>query len=209
MSVYACGGQRRARPQRRGCDALRTGWVLRGPAEVAVVQAADFWNLHDRARRGELDRPEVGCVLVEREMGARLVVIIEVSGQDSTQVSFAENKDVIETLAADRTDQGSRSEPTDQPLARRTEFWRRTPPMKFTRRATLGSNARALWSERFRLEGMVAGYQRVVAQLLQAPAANANGLKTLPLHLRATGAEHAESIVREIVGPEYHLLDAD
>ena len=73
----------------------------------------------------------------------------------------------------------------------------------------LGSNARALWSERFRLEGMVAGYQRVVAQLLQAPHAVANDLKTLPLHLRATGAEHAESIVREIVGPEYHLLDAD
>ena len=28
-------------------------------------------------------------------------------------------------------------------------------------RVMLGSNARALWSERFRLEGMVAGYQRV------------------------------------------------
>ena len=76
-------------------------------------------------------------------------------------------------------------------------------------RVMLGSNARALWSERFRLEGMVAGYQRVVARLLQAPPADANGLKTLPLHLRASGAEHAESIVREIVGPEYHLLDAD
>ena len=76
-------------------------------------------------------------------------------------------------------------------------------------RVMLGSNARALWSERFRLEGMVAGYRRVVARLLQAPPADANGLKTLPLHLRATGAEHAESIVREIVRPEDHLLDAD
>jgi hypothetical protein len=84
---------------------LRIDWGLRGLAEVAVVQAADYWNLHDLARRGELDRPEIGCVLVEREMGARLVVIIEVAGQDSTQVSFAENKDVIETLAADRNDQ--------------------------------------------------------------------------------------------------------
>jgi glycosyltransferase involved in cell wall biosynthesis len=76
-------------------------------------------------------------------------------------------------------------------------------------RAMLGSNARAVWSERFRLEGMVAGYQRVVARLLQAPPADADRLKTLPLHLRASGAEHAESIVSEIVGPEYHLLDAD
>ena len=76
-------------------------------------------------------------------------------------------------------------------------------------RVMLGSNARALWSERFRLEGMVAGYQRVIAQLLQAPPARADGFKTLPLHLRASGAEHAESLVREIVGPEYHLRDAD
>jgi hypothetical protein len=45
----------RARSWRvRGCDPLRIGWGLRGLAEVAVVQAADFWNLHDRARRGAL-----------------------------------------------------------------------------------------------------------------------------------------------------------
>jgi hypothetical protein len=53
---------------------LRIDWGLCGLAEVAVVQAADFWNLHDLARRGELDRPEIGCVLVEREMGARVMV---------------------------------------------------------------------------------------------------------------------------------------
>lgn len=66
---------------------LRTGWGLRGPAEVAVLQAADVWNLHDLASRGELDRPVVRCVLVEREMSARLMVIVEITGQDSTQVS--------------------------------------------------------------------------------------------------------------------------
>ena len=76
-------------------------------------------------------------------------------------------------------------------------------------RATLGSNARALWAERFRLEGMVAGYQRVIAQLLQAAPERADRLKTLPLHLRSSGAEHAESIVKEILGSEYHLRDAD
>ena len=43
-------------------------------------------------------------------------------------------------------------------------------------RAMLGSNARALWSERFRLEGMVAGYQRVIGQLLEAP----RGVPTAP-----------------------------
>jgi hypothetical protein len=34
-----------------------------------------------------------------------LMVIGEVPGQDSAQVSFAEDKHVVETLAADRTDQ--------------------------------------------------------------------------------------------------------
>ena len=48
---------------------------LRGLAEVAVVQAADFGKLHDPPRRGKLDRPEVGCVLVEREMGTCLMII--------------------------------------------------------------------------------------------------------------------------------------
>jgi len=70
-----------------------------------VVQAADFWNFHDRARRGELDRPEVGCVLVEREMGARSMGIGEVTGQNARQVSFVEDKNVVETLAAYRADQ--------------------------------------------------------------------------------------------------------
>ena len=38
-------------------------------------------------------------------MGARLMVIDEVTGQDSTEVSFAEDNNVVETLAAYRADQ--------------------------------------------------------------------------------------------------------
>jgi hypothetical protein len=84
------------------------GAGLRGLAEVAVVQAADFWKLHDRARRGELDEPELGCILVEREVCARLMVIGEVAGQDASQVSLAKDENVIQTFASDRTDQALR-----------------------------------------------------------------------------------------------------
>jgi transposase len=35
-----------------------------------MVQAADFGKLHDLSCRGELDRPEVGCILVECEVNA-------------------------------------------------------------------------------------------------------------------------------------------
>jgi hypothetical protein len=41
------------------------------------MQPADFGKLHDLRHRGECDRPDVGGVLVEREMGARLMVIDE------------------------------------------------------------------------------------------------------------------------------------
>ena len=65
------------------------------------MQAADFGNLHDLPRRGELDRPEVGCVLVEREVGTRLMVVGEVAGQDAVEVSLAENENVIQALRID------------------------------------------------------------------------------------------------------------
>ncbi len=76
-------------------------------------------------------------------------------------------------------------------------------------RTTLGINARALWAERFHLEGMAAGYERAIDHALKTPAAGVGGRERLPLHLRSSGTEHAESLVREIIGPEYHLRDAD
>jgi hypothetical protein len=74
-------------------------------ADVAVVQAADFGKLHDLPCHGELDRPEVGRVLVQREVGTRLMVVAEVSGQDAAEVSLAEDEHVVQTLAPDRADE--------------------------------------------------------------------------------------------------------
>ena len=56
---------------------------LRRPADVAMMQATDFGNLHDPARLGKLDGPEVRCVLVEREMRASPVIVVEIAGQDA------------------------------------------------------------------------------------------------------------------------------
>ena len=92
----------------RGCDPCGSSGGLCGLAEVTVVQAADFCDLHDLADGGKLDRPEVRCVLVEREVGARLMVIGEVTGQDSAQVSFAQDENMVEALAPDRADQALR-----------------------------------------------------------------------------------------------------
>ena len=43
------------------------GAELRRPADVAMMQATDFGNLHDPTRLGELDGPDVRRILVERE----------------------------------------------------------------------------------------------------------------------------------------------
>jgi len=70
-----------------------------------MMQATDFWNWDDHARARRLDWPSLGCVLVEREMSADPVIVREVAGQGAAQVSFAQDDDMIETLAADRADE--------------------------------------------------------------------------------------------------------
>src|SRR5436309_15863035 len=81
------------------------GAGLRRLADVAVMLATAFGNLHDPARLGELDGPDVRRILVEREMRASPVIVGEVAGQDAAQVAFAEDEDVIQTLASERADE--------------------------------------------------------------------------------------------------------
>src|SRR5882762_6041331 len=81
------------------------GARLRRLADVPVMQATNFGNFHDPARLGELDGPDVRRILVEREMRASPVMVGEVAGQNAPQVAFAENQNVIQTLAPDRADE--------------------------------------------------------------------------------------------------------
>ena len=46
-------------------------------SDVAVMQAAHFGNRDDRAKGRRLDRPFVGCILVEGEVGASPVIVLE------------------------------------------------------------------------------------------------------------------------------------
>jgi hypothetical protein len=118
-----CEGQTVSRTGRvRGCDALPPAAGLRGLAQVAVVQAPDFRTLYDLAGRGGLDAPEAGCVLVEREVRARLIVVGEVAGQDSAQVSFTEDEDMIQTLPPDRADQALGERILPGAVGRREDF---------------------------------------------------------------------------------------
>src|SRR6267143_1269260 len=98
------------------------GAGLRRPADVAMMQATDFGNLHDPARVGELDGPGVGRILVERKMSASAVIVLEVAGQDAAEVSFAENEHVIQTLAPDRADEARGERILPGAVGRREDF---------------------------------------------------------------------------------------
>ena len=65
------------------CGVGRRWWALGCPAGVAVMQAADFGNLHDRADRRQLDSPDVGSILVEGQMRTSLMIVVEVAVQDA------------------------------------------------------------------------------------------------------------------------------
>jgi hypothetical protein len=67
-----------------------------------MVQAADFWKGDNGACRGWLYGPGLWTIFGEREMRPAVVVILKIRGQDSAQVTFIEDDDVIETFAADR-----------------------------------------------------------------------------------------------------------
>src|SRR2546428_427012 len=87
-----------------------------------MMQAADLGNRDDRAQSRRLNWPPVGCVLVEREMSASPVIVREVAGQDAAQVAFAEDKNVIETLAPDRADEPFHERILPGALRRRNDF---------------------------------------------------------------------------------------
>jgi hypothetical protein len=80
---------------------IRSVTDLRGLAEIAVVKAADFGKPHDLTFCRAFDGPQIGCVLVEREMCARPMVVGEVAGQDAVEVSLTEDKHVIQAFAPD------------------------------------------------------------------------------------------------------------
>ena len=82
--------------------------VLRGPSDVAVMQAPGLGNRDDRAELRRLNRPPVGCILVEREVSARPVIVREVRGEDASQMPLAENDDMVQALAPNRADDSLR-----------------------------------------------------------------------------------------------------
>ena len=69
-----------------------------------MMQATDFRNGYDSSDPARLERAGVGAIFVERKMRATAVIVIEVRGHEAAQMTLIKDHDVIQTLAANRTD---------------------------------------------------------------------------------------------------------
>ena len=78
------------------------GGGLRRAPDVAMVQATNFGNLHDLPDLGSLDWPPIRRIFLEGKVSSCPVIVREVGSQQAAQVAFAQDENVIETLAPDR-----------------------------------------------------------------------------------------------------------
>jgi len=70
-----------------------------------MVQATNFRNLHDLPDLGPLDWPPTRRIFPEGKVSSCAVIVREVGSQQAAQVAFAQDENVIETLAPDRADE--------------------------------------------------------------------------------------------------------
>ena len=72
---------------------------LRNP-RVSVVQTAKVRNRDDLALRWLLDLSLDGCVPVERQVGPRMMIIVEVVSENANQVPLVQNGHMIQAFFA-------------------------------------------------------------------------------------------------------------
>ncbi len=77
---------------------------LGGEAFVTLVKPADLRNRDHLAAVWRLDGASIRAVFVEREMGPRAVIVIDVRDQDAAQMALVNHEYVIQALAANRAD---------------------------------------------------------------------------------------------------------
>ena len=69
-----------------------------------MMQGADLRERDGSSYPAWLDRARVRTILVKRKMRAGALVIVDVRVENSAQMALIEDQDVIQALAANRTD---------------------------------------------------------------------------------------------------------
>ncbi len=70
-----------------------------------MMQPTDAWNRNHPASVRQFDIARHGRVTNKRKMRPILIIIGEIRSEDSQQVPFVENDEMIKALATDRTDE--------------------------------------------------------------------------------------------------------
>jgi hypothetical protein len=70
-----------------------------------MMQTADLRNLNNRSDLHRLNRPFNRGVFAQREVSPGTLVILEIGSENSPETGFIQHNDVIQTLAANRSDQ--------------------------------------------------------------------------------------------------------
>src|SRR5262249_43092277 len=73
-------------------------------SSVTMMQPADLWDCDDLALRWRFDLSWKWRVPLQGPMRARIVIIVQVFPQDSAQLVFTDDDQMIETLSANRAD---------------------------------------------------------------------------------------------------------
>jgi hypothetical protein len=74
------------RASSRAADSVERPAILRRSSHVAMMQAAEFGDLDDRAARRRLDGPSIRRILVEAQVRPGAVMVCNVAGQNAVEV---------------------------------------------------------------------------------------------------------------------------
>src|SRR2546428_2014760 len=69
-----------------------------------MMQTTDLRYSNDGPKRRRLNAPRDRCIPLQREMGTRDVVVVDVALQDAPEVLLAEDDQVVQAFAPDRAD---------------------------------------------------------------------------------------------------------
>jgi hypothetical protein len=68
-----------------------------------VLESADLWEGDHASELSPMNTAPLRSILLERQMGARAVVVAGVGGEDPARVALVQNNEVIQALATERS----------------------------------------------------------------------------------------------------------
>ena len=71
-------------------------------SRIKVMESANFGELNHFSFSGLFYCSSIRTILIQSQMSAAFVVVIEILGQNHVQVFFIKNNDMIQTVSANR-----------------------------------------------------------------------------------------------------------